>query len=160
MQLSSFFLLPVLAAVAFAADPYAGPRPPKPDLPYLVHADNLVPTELSEAAQETKKDDTIYTIPGVGSPARTPVAEPIFLLQSEKILPGKLELYKLDVKGGRREIIMPAKGKKRSGPRALHLTVTKVEGSLYRVEASEPLEDGQYSLSPSDSNKVFCFEVY
>ena len=160
MRLFCFSLLPLFASVALAADPYNGPLPPKPDLPYLVHADNLVATEATEAAQETKKDDTIYAIPGVSSPARTPVAEPIFLLQSDKLLPSKLELYRLDVKGGRREVIMPGKGKKRSGPRPLHLTVTKLEGNLYRVEASEPLEDGQYSLSPSDSNKVFCFEVY
>lgn len=149
------FTLPVVAA-----DPYNGPRPPKPDLPYLVHADNLVATEATEATQETRKDDTAYTIPGAASPARTPVAEPIFLLQGDTLSPNKLELYKLEVKGGRREVVMPAKGKKRSGPRPLHLTVTKLEGNLYRVEAAEPLEDGQYSLSPSDSNKVFCFEVY
>ena len=160
MRLSCVFLLPVFAAAALAADPYSGPRPPKPDLPYLVHADNLVATEVSEATQEAKKDDTTYAIPGAASTARTPVPEPIFLLQSEKILPDKLELYKLDVKNGRRELTMTNKGKKRSGPRALHVTVTRVEGNLYRVEAAEFLEDGQYSLSPSDSNKVFCFEVY
>ena len=44
--------------------------------------------------------------------------------------------------------------------RPLHLSVNKVDGRLYRVEASEPLENGEYSLSPNDSNKVFCFEVY
>ncbi len=160
MRLSSLFLLPLFAIAALAADPYNGPRPSKPDVPYLVHADNLVATEVSEATQDTKKDDTIYTIPGVNSPARTPLAEPIFLMQSDKLMASKLELYKLDVKNGHREITMPAKGKKRNGPRPLHLTVTRVEGNLYRVEASETLEDGQYSLTPSDSNKAFCFEVY
>jgi len=158
MRLSSFFL--IFAVSLFAAEPYNGPRPPKPDLPYLLHADNLVPTEVADAIQETKKDDTTYAIPGATSTARTPVPEPIFLMQSEKLLPDKLELYRLDVKNGRREITMNTKARKRSGSRALHLTVTRIEGNLYRVEASEPLEDGQYSLSPSDSNKVFCFEEY
>ena len=53
-----------------------------------------------------------------------------------------------------------AKGKRKSGARPLHLSVNKVDGKLYRVEASEPLDPGEYSLSPNDSNKVFCFEVY
>jgi hypothetical protein len=160
IRLLFFALSTLLISAAFAADAYNGPRPPKPDLPYLVHADNLVPTEEVDATQESKKDDTTYGIRGAGSPARTPVPEPIFLIQSDKILPQRLELYRLEVKNGRREVTMSGKGRRRGGPKPLHLTVTKIEGNLYRVEAGQPLDDGQYSLSPSDSNKVFCFEVY
>jgi hypothetical protein len=43
-----------------------GPRPPKPDLPYLMHADNLIPTESVEAKQEERKGD------GYAIPAPTP----------------------------------------------------------------------------------------
>ena|ERR1019366_10121225 len=148
-------LLMLSASLALAAEKYDGPRPPKPDLVYLVHADNLIPTEAVEA----KEESGLYTVPGASSPARTPLAEPIFLIESDKVIPERLELYRWDVKGGRRELNI-AKGKRKGGGRALHLSVTKVEGKLYRVEASEPLDDGQYSLSPNDSNKVFCFEVY
>lgn len=151
----SFSILLLLAGTILAADKYDGPRPPLPDLPYLVHADNLIATEAGEAKEEGGKNDTTYTMNGPASPARTPMAEPIFLLQSQKILPERLELYRLDVKNGRRQLVV---NKKRG--KALHLSVTKVDGNLYRVEAGEPLENGQYSLSPSDSNKVFCFEVY
>jgi len=98
-------------------------------------------------------------VPGASSPARTPLAEPIFLIESDKVLPERLELYRWDVKGGRRELAT-GKGKKKGAARPLHLSVNKVDGRLYRVEASEPLENGEYSLSPNDSNKVFCFEVY
>jgi len=28
------------------------------------------------------------------------------------------------------------------------------------VEANEMLENGEYSLTPSGSNQVFCFQVY
>ena len=143
----------------FAAEKYTGPRPPKPDVLYLVHADNLVATEAAEAKPESgKKDDTTYTLAGASSPARTPLAEPIFLLESDKVLPERLDLYRWDVKNGRRELSM-TKGK-RGGARPLHLSVTRLDGRLYRVEASEPLPDGQYSLSPNDSNRVFCFEIY
>ncbi len=146
-------MFPVVAA--FAAEKYSGPRPPQPDLLYLMHADNLLPTEALEA----KDESGTYTVPGASSPARTPLAEPIFLVESDKLLPERLELYRWEVKGGRRELAT-SKGKKKGALRPLHLSVTKVDGRLYRVEASEPLDNGQYSLSPNDSNKVFCFEVY
>jgi hypothetical protein len=142
------------ASVGWTAD-YTGPRPPKPDLVYLMHADNLIPTEAAEAKQE--KGD-VYTVAGASSPARTPLAEPIFLMQSDRITPESLELYRLDVKSGRREITLS--NRRRGGPRALHLSVTKLERGLYRIEASETLENGEYVLTPAGSNRVFCFEVF
>jgi hypothetical protein len=48
----------------------------------------------------------------------------------------------------------------RGGPRPLRLSVTRLEQGLYRIEAGETLENGEYSISPSDSNRVFCFQVY
>jgi hypothetical protein len=152
-------LILILATAALAADKYDGPRPPKADLLYLVHADNLIPTEAAEAKEESKKNDTTYTLPGVSSPARTPLAEPIFLIESDRISPDRLELYRWEVKNGRRELALP-KARGRNNAKALHLSVTRLDGNLYRVEASEPLDNGEYSLSPTDSNQVFCFEVF
>ena len=152
------FVIGLAGVAALAADRYDGPRPPKQDLLYLVHADNLVPTESTEAKQEGKKDDSTYTIPGANSSARTPLAEPIFLINSDLIEPDKLELYKLDVKNGHREVTVTKRRK--NNAKALHLQVTKLDGRLYRVEVDEPLDDGQYSISPADSNRVFCFEIY
>ena len=149
----------MLAAAAFCADKYDGPRPPKPDVLYLVHADNLVPTETADAKEDSKKDEALYTVPGANSPARTPVAEPIFLIQSEKVIPSRLELYRMEVKGGRREVTV-SKGRRRGSNRPLYLSVTKLDGNLYKVEAAQPLEDGEYTISPNDSNHVYCFEVY
>lgn len=152
------FVIGLAGVAALAADRYDGPRPPKQDLLYLVHADNLVPTESTEAKQEGKKDDSTYTIAGANSSARTPLAEPIFLINSDLIEPDKLELYKLDVKNGHREVTVTKRRK--NNAKALHLQVTKLDGRLYRVEVDEPLDDGQYSISPADSNRVFCFEIY
>jgi len=152
LRFAAFLLITV---AALAADKYDGPRPPKPDIAYLVHADNLIPTEALEA----KDDGGLYSVPGANSSARTPLAEPIFLIESDKILPERLELYRWEVKGGHRELAT-GKAKRKGSARPLHLSVNKVDGKLYRVEASEPLENGEYSLSPNDSNTVFCFEVY
>jgi hypothetical protein len=38
--------------------------------------------------------------------------------------------------------------------------VKPLEGKLYRVEANETLENGEYALSPDGSDQVFCFQVY
>ena len=152
------FVLPgvfsALLVPTWAAD-YDGPKPPKPDTPYLVHADNLIPTEASDAKNE--KGDT-YSVAGASSSARTPLAEPIFLLQSDRLSPESLELYRFDVKNGRRETTVSSR--RRGSGRPLHLQVTKVDRGLYRIEAAETLENGEYCLTPSGSNHVFCFEVY
>jgi len=148
----------LLVVAAIYGEDYTGPRPPKPDVLYLVHASNLIPTEVAEAQQESKKDDTTFSVPGATSAVRTPVAEPIFLIRSEKIKADALELYRFEVKNGRRQLTMSRKRKDGSGP--FHLSVTKLDKDLYRVEADEALENGEYSLSPTGSNAVFCFQVY
>jgi hypothetical protein len=152
------YALVLLAAVAFAQK-YDGPRPPKKDVIYLVHADNLIPTEMGEAKEEGKKNDPVYTFAGASSPARTPLAEPIFILDSDSIKPDSVELYKMDVKSGHREVKI-SQGMRRGGTKALRLSVTKLDRGLYKLEASETLDPGQYALSPSGANHVFCFEVY
>ncbi len=152
-------VLSLIALSLAAADKYQGPRPPKPDLPYLLHASRLVETEATEAREEKRKDDTVYAIPGASSPARTPLAEPIFLMETEKLQADRLELYKLEVRNGRREAVFPAKKKKDVRP--IRLSVTRVDQNLYRIEAAVGLENGEYSLTPAAvSNQVFCFQVY
>jgi hypothetical protein len=142
--------------IAWTAD-YTGPRPPKPDMLYLVHADNLIPTEAGEAKEEGKGNSTRYVMTGAQSSARTPLAEPIFLMQSDKITADSIELYKFDVKGGRREVDLSGG---RGSAKPLHLAVTRLERGLYRIEADEVLENGEYVLSPMGSSRVFCFGIF
>ncbi len=148
-----------LAGAVPAAEKYAGPRPPKPDIPYLLHADNLVATEVTEAKEEPGKDEIVYAIVNPASSTRTPLAAPIFILQTEKLEPEKIELYRLEVKNGRRQVTF-SKKKKRDSARPILLEVRRLDEHLYRLEVDQSLENGQYSLTPSGSNQVFCFEVY
>jgi hypothetical protein len=148
-----------LGTALLAADKYSGPRPPKSDVPYLVHADNLVETEALQASEENRKGDTAYVVNGASSSARTPLAEPIFLMRSEKVMAEKLQLYRLESRNGRREIVFPEK-KKKDGPKPLKLMVTRLEPGLFRVEANEGLPNGEYALTPEGSNHTFCFQVY
>lgn len=163
LRLMRWMLPALLVCAAMPAqkrEAYNGPRPPKPDIPYLLHAENLIATEPGEAREEKRKDETIYVVKGSASPVRTPLAEPIFLLQAEKLLPEKMELYRLQVKSGNREIAFPDNPKKRSRIRPVHTIITKLDTNLYRIEANEGVENGEYSLTPAGSNQVFCFQVY
>jgi hypothetical protein len=149
----------LMAGVLFAAEKYNGPTPPMPDIPYLLHASNLIETEVAQARQENHKDDSKFAIAGAASSARTPLAEPIFLIDARQISPQTLELYRLDVKGGNREVSVNS-SRRRGGSHALHLAVKQLSGHLYRVEVDEPLENGEYALSPNGENRAFCFEIY
>jgi hypothetical protein len=151
-----------LAAGALVAQKkYDGPRPPKPDVPFLLHAGKLTETETGVAQQSDTKDDAVYTVAGAASTARTPLAEPIFLFQSGKLNPDKLSLYRMTVKGGQRTLQFPKNPKRRrDGPRPIYLLVTPLTDGLFRIEVNEYLENGEYCLSPDGSNDVFCFTIY
>ncbi len=156
-MLGRILWLSLAAVFAAAAQKYDGPRPPKPDLPYLKHAANLIPTEAVVAKEEKKKDDTIYVIDGANSSAKTPLAAPIFLMQADKLAPDKLALYKLEIKDGRREISFPAK----KPPQAIRIVVTRLTSDgLWKIEVDESLDPGEYSLSPERSDQTFCFQVF
>ena len=152
-------LLPLLAAAALgaSAQKYEGPRPPKPDLPFLKHAQNLVPMDVAAAREEHKKDDILYVIEGAAATARTPLASPIFLIQADKLVPDRLQLFRLTPRDGRREILFQAK----KPPKPILMEVTRLSPDrLYKLEVEESLEPGEYSLSPEGSNQVFCFQVF
>lgn len=143
----------------FAAERYSGPRPPKVDVPYLVHADNLIETEVGKAKSDERKDTVVASIPGAASPAKTPLSEPMFLIKTDKLLVDKIQAYRLEVKNGSREVVVNAK-KQKNVQRPIHLQVTKLDDRLYRIEVDEILENGEYSLSPDGSDETFSFQVY
>jgi hypothetical protein len=152
------FLGLALAAAA-SAQQYDGPRPPQPDVPYLKHADNLVPTEVAEAKEENRKDDILYVVAGPTSSAKTPLASPILLIKADKIVPDKLQLYKLETKNGSREVLFSHRKKQTAMP--IRIDVTKLSSdNVYKIEVNDSLDKGEYSLTPDGSNQVFCFRVY
>lgn len=156
----------IAAGIAFGAtglvraqdEKYSGPIPPKKDIPYLLHADNLIETEVAGASQSSTKGDDVFSVPGETSPARTPLAEPIFLLAADKLSPESLALYRFEVSKGRRQISI---GRKRAkGAKVFHTSVRNLAPGLFRIEAAEYLENGEYSLSPEGENIAFCFTVF
>ncbi len=154
-------LLATLLLPTVWAQKYTGPKPPKADALYLLHAANLVPAEVAEAKEDKRKNEVAYVVDGAASTARTPLAEPIFLFESNRIKADQLQLYRLEVKNGKREVIFPPAGKKpKESSRPLHLSVKPLGGGLYRIEANEFLQNGEYAITPEGSNQVFLFQVF
>ena len=153
--MSSRLLVSILVvACAATAQKYAGPKPLKPDLPYLKHASTLVGTEAVEAKPQKKKDETVYAIDGANSAFRTPLAAPIFLFDSARIDPASLRLFQLESKNGHRELAV------RSSEEPIRIEVAPLGGTLWKIEPSNGLEAGEYALMAGGSNRVFCFAVF
>jgi hypothetical protein len=150
------WILPLIAFAAVAQAPkYSGPVPPSSDLPFLKHASNLLPAEAVEVKEEKRKDDTVYLVAGESSPSKTPLELPVFLIRAEKLNPLKLQMVRLQAADGHREI--SATAKKNAGP--IHVIVTRVAEGLFRLEATDSLENGEYMLSVEGTSQAFCFAI-
>ena len=163
MRFVSLACLTVLNTVlVFGADKYNGPIPPKTDIPYLLHADHLVETEAGEAKEETKKDSVVAILPGASSPVRTPLAEPIFIIKTQKLSAERISAFKLDVKNGSREVVINSQGRRKSRDltKPIFVNVTRLGDNLYKIEIDQMLENGEYTLSPEGSSQTFSFEIY
>ena len=150
-----------LLALGVRADAPSAPEPPKTDLPYLLMAQDLVPTDAFESTQEVKNagkknEETTYWVPGEHATAKTPLASPIFVLKEDTLAVERLSVYPFEIRNGRREITF--NHKKPMQP--FTLTLKKVSEALYRMEVNESLPAGEYAVTPSGSNSVFCFAVF
>jgi hypothetical protein len=151
----------VLAFFLLASAAYGQPRPPappKPDVPYIVHANNLVETESSRAIEQTKKNEQWYFVEGMSSGVNTPMARPEFVLKAENLDPDSLELYRFEPKNGKREILI--RKKKKALARSYFLSLESLEPGVVRIRVDDVLENGEYCLTPNGSDSVFCFTVY
>jgi hypothetical protein len=152
--IASLFLI---AAAMFAWD-YKGQHPEKADVLYLVHAEKLIPLDVAEAKEVGQKKGTGYSVDGASATAKTPLAEPIFLIHSKGLNPDNLSIYPFTVANGKRELFMSKNPK--DAIRPIKKTVKKVGDNLYVLEVAQTLAPGEYGWSPDQSNTVFAFKVY
>jgi hypothetical protein len=153
--------IPVVASVTVSAEEkYSGPKPATKDIPYLLHGDKLSATEVQKATESNSKAGQVFFVSGASSPARTPLAEPIFLFSPDHFKAEQLGLFRFEVRNGRREVVISGKHRKAEEQTAFHLSVRRLDEDLFRLEASEMLEPGEYALSPEGDNTAFCFTVY
>jgi hypothetical protein len=158
MLLTSLPLL--LSAAVSGQEKYSGPKPPNKDLPYLLHGDKLIATDVKKADQSNSKEGQVFFVSGTTSPARTPLAEPIFIFSPDHFRAEQLGLFRFDVRNGRREVVISGKHKRDDAEGVFHLSLRRLEGDLFRIEVSEILSPGEYALSPEGDNTAFCFTVY
>ena len=150
--------LALICGATLLAQKYTGPQPEKPDLPYLLHADSLVPTEAGVAKEENRKGEVVAIVDGATSSAATPLSTPIFVIRAEQFAPEKLEIYKMEARNGRREVILSRKKKQVAKP--IRANVTRLGDNLFKIEVDQSLANGEYTISPSGVDQVFCFRVY
>lgn len=160
-----FTALLVLPLLAVTMHPAAGednasglPTPEKADIPYLIHATNLVELEQSTANEETQKNDQLYWVAGANSPVQTPLAGPQFLFKSGEIDPRDFQIYGFESKNGRREVLI--RKKKKMVATTHFVSVFDAGPGLYRIRVDDTLANGEYCLTPNGSNAVFCFAVF
>lgn len=146
-----------IAAGVLFAQPYSGPRPPKKDVPYLLQASRLIETEVQREPASKTKEGQLITVPGATSPARTPIPEPVFLFSPDRLRADQLVLRRFEAKNGQRELVLRGSSDAESD---FHLTLRKLAPDLYRIEADEMLDAGQYALVPQGESTIFCFAVY
>jgi hypothetical protein len=155
-------LLCSLATLGFAADAPVVPDPPKADMVYLLLADNLVPTDATEAQVEyknkgKKNEESTHYVPGEHASAKTPLTSPVFVMKRGSVSPEDLQVFAFEVKNGRREVTFSHK--KSMHPFTLTITPTATE-SVYRLEVDQALPPGEYAVTPNGSERVFCFAIY
>lgn len=159
MSVRLIAILVVAAGALLGQDAYRGPVPEKADLPYIRHANKLVATDVGQANEQAAKGDTVVTVPGANATAKTPLTEPAFILKQAKLDASQMQLYKMEAKGGQRELRLAQRpGKKDARP--VRMSLDPLGNGLYKLEVQEPLANGEYCLSPSGSSAVFCFAVY
>ena len=155
-------LIPVSVVVGLMGAVAAGqgkpPNPPKPDIPFLIHAVSLLETESNTALEQEKKKELLYTIEGPSSGVETPMARPEFVIRAERLDPGRLRLYRFESKNGRREILL--RKKKKLVARTYFLSLDSLGEGVYRIRVDDVLDNGEYCLTADGSNDVFCFTVY
>jgi hypothetical protein len=149
----------ILTTSLAAAEKYTGPRPAKADVPYLLHADNLIELETGLAKQEARKDQSLAVLEGANSPVKTPLSEPMFIIRTDRQQADKFELYRLEAKNGKREVVIGQK-KGKGVARPVYLQITRLDDKLFKIEVDEPLENGEYSLTPQGSDQTFSFAIY
>ena len=159
---SLWLCLALLSAAATAQQKDAAVKPPKTDLPYLLEAGKLIPTDAKPATRSDSKDNQTITVSGVTSSARTPLPEPVFLFSPGQINPDQFELIHFQIVNGRRQW---TKGQHEhlnedEPEEILRLTLRPLSENVIRIEAAQMLNPGEYALIAQGQNTAFCFTVF
>jgi hypothetical protein len=154
-----------IAAMVDSQELFATPAAPQPTVPVasgskvvLLENSDFRDLELQEFSSRNIGDGALlYSFTGDASTVRASSKTPVFLLlaDSEAATAGKLELARLQVGNGIREL---ASAKSRSAS-SIQITVTSVSATLRKINVTEPLPPGEYVVLLENSNRGFLFAV-
>ena len=144
-----YSLLFVSGAVAQSSS-YSGPRPHIRIFPIYWRPKLSEPTEPCSVSVKAQP----FIIQGPKSPARMKLVYPTFLIETDELR--DFGLYRLKTETDHRELIF-----QRDDGHNLELPmlVTRLDGSLYRLDVVDELASGEYALFPNLMNFAFCFGV-
>ena len=136
------------------------PASPSPSGSRVVLLENSDFRDLE--AQEFKSQDigdgaVLYSFAGDTSPVRIASNPPVFLLLAENDVVSNVDLARLQVAKGTRQLVYSAA--KRRSASSLPMIVTQVSATLRKFSVKEPLPPGQYVVLLESANRGFLFEV-
>lgn len=130
---------------------------PSPALPDALYANvNGQAVALSREKSKREKSGQIVSYTLLAQPSAVDVASrsPLFVLRLEKTSATGWELFRVQVRDGKRVISIDTTAQSPSVPIRV-LTANE----LIQIEPVTPLDQGQYCMSARNSNDVFCFKV-
>lgn len=164
-----YYAIVDVTAVVFGSGDSAGAAPATPSVefgpdiagePMLRGASGYIPLErvtatMSRNAGMIGPPLTTYRIPGARSPVRLRPEDPmVFVVRLDNGgSAGVFQLYRLESKKGYRQT-QPVGG---GLPPALPMKVTRVGPGIYEIAPGQALAPGEYAISPTNSNRSYCF---
>jgi hypothetical protein len=133
----------------------AAPAPSSASKVVLLENGDFIDLENQELkAQDIGDGAVLYSFAGDSSSTRIGSARPVFLV----MMPGNIELARVQVGKGNRQLLYSAAKKHSASPLAVN--VSQVSDTLRRITVSEPLAHGEYVLLVIDSNKDDSSRAY
>jgi len=144
------------------------PAPPlamQPDIagvPFIRGASGLISLERETGmlvrGNTISGGQSIYRIQGAQSPVRMRRGDRIvFVVRlNSGGDPRRFELFMLESRMNYRQTLPMRAG---SRPQAVSVTITRIADSVYEISPAGPLYQGEYAVSPINSNESFCFGV-
>jgi len=146
--------------------------PPKPvgaptvELPAVSSALKVVLLENSDfrdlEVQQVRSQDigdgaSLYSFSGEASSTVAGSNRPVFLVLAEGETNGQVELARLQVSKGVRQVVYSAAGKKSAS--SVPVLVTRVSPTVFRVTVNQGLAPGEYAILPAGLNRAFLFQI-
>jgi hypothetical protein len=144
-----------------ATAPTATASTPVSNRVVLLESGDFVDMEVQEfKSQDIGDGAVLYSFTGDSSPIRAGSSTPVllFLAEGDAAISGNLELSRLQVGKGTRQLVYST-AKKHSAS-SLPIVMTQVSATVRKVNVKDPLPPGEYVVLLENSDRGFLFSVH